>query len=107
MIDVGIDQAQFEPAEELTTPDLLDFAGIEPAHIPAAPLEQHLAEKLHAYTAQRSGPCHQPQSSIGTAGFTQGWGSGDRCCSALEAAVDGRAGHREQLGQVGLADGLP
>jgi hypothetical protein len=31
----------------------------------------------------------------------RGWGSGDRCCSALEAAVDGRAGHREQLGQVG------
>jgi predicted nucleotidyltransferase component of viral defense system len=50
LIDVGVDQAHFEPAEELITPDLLDFAGIEPAHVPAAPLEQHLAEKLHAYT---------------------------------------------------------
>jgi len=50
LIDIGIDQAHFEPAEELTTPDLLGFAGIEPARIPAAPLEQHLAEKLHAYT---------------------------------------------------------
>jgi predicted nucleotidyltransferase component of viral defense system len=50
LIDVGVEQAHFEPAEELTTPDLLAFAGIEPAHVPAAPLEQHMAEKLHAYT---------------------------------------------------------
>ena len=27
-----------------------DFAGIAPATVPAVPLEQHLAEKLHAYT---------------------------------------------------------
>src|SRR6202023_1369830 len=45
LIGVGIEQAPFEPAEELTTPDLLDFAGIEPAQVPAAPLEQHVAEK--------------------------------------------------------------
>ena len=57
LIDVGIEQARFEPAEELTTPDLLAFAGIEPAHVPAAPLEQHLAEKLHAYT-RRYGSGH-------------------------------------------------
>ncbi|MBJ7600026.1 nucleotidyl transferase AbiEii/AbiGii toxin family protein [Candidatus Nephthysia bennettiae] len=57
LIDIGIDQAHFEPAEELTTPDLLGFAGIEPVRIPAAPLEQHLAEKLHAYT-RRYGPGH-------------------------------------------------
>jgi predicted nucleotidyltransferase component of viral defense system len=50
LVDVGIGQAVFPPADELTAPDLLDFAGIEPAHVPAAPLEQHLAEKLHAYT---------------------------------------------------------
>lgn len=34
----------------LTTPNLLTFAGIEPATIAAIPLERHLAEKLHAYT---------------------------------------------------------
>jgi len=50
LIDAGIGQVVFPPADELATPDLLDFAGIEPAHVPAAPLEQHLAEKLHAYT---------------------------------------------------------
>jgi len=31
-------------------PELLTFAGIEPAKVPALPLEQHLAEKVHAYT---------------------------------------------------------
>jgi predicted nucleotidyltransferase component of viral defense system len=50
LIDVGVGQAVFPPADQLAAPDLLDFAGIEPAHVPAAPLEQHLAEKLHAYT---------------------------------------------------------
>jgi predicted nucleotidyltransferase component of viral defense system len=50
LVDVGIGQAVFSPSDELTAPDLLDFAGIEPAHVLAAPLEQHLAEKLHAYT---------------------------------------------------------
>jgi predicted nucleotidyltransferase component of viral defense system len=50
LIDVGVGRAVFLPADRLAAPDLLDFAGIEPAHVPAAPLEQHLAEKLHAYT---------------------------------------------------------
>jgi predicted nucleotidyltransferase component of viral defense system len=66
LIDVGIEQAHFEPAEELTTPDLLDFAGIEPVHVPAAPLEQHLAEKLHAYTRRygRGHPSSRPKDLI-------------------------------------------
>lgn len=36
---------------------LLSFAGIEPATVPAIPIEQHAAEKLHAYTrVYASGP---------------------------------------------------
>ena len=31
-------------------PELLSFAGIPPAEVPARPLEQHVAEKVHAYT---------------------------------------------------------
>jgi hypothetical protein len=34
----------------LRGPDLLDFAGILPVEVPAIPIAQHLAEKLHAYT---------------------------------------------------------
>jgi predicted nucleotidyltransferase component of viral defense system len=50
LIDVGVGAASFLPADELTAPDLLDFAEVEPAHIRAIPLDQHIAEKLHAYT---------------------------------------------------------
>jgi predicted nucleotidyltransferase component of viral defense system len=66
VIDVGVGQEVFAGADELTTPDLLDFAGIEPAHIPAAPLEQHLAEKLHAYTRRYGAgePSSRPKDLI-------------------------------------------
>lgn len=50
LIDIGVGDESCPRADELTAPDLLDFAGIEPALIRAIPLEQHIAEKLHAYT---------------------------------------------------------
>jgi hypothetical protein len=34
----------------LRGPDLLSFAGILPAEVPTVPLQQHVAEKVHAYT---------------------------------------------------------
>lgn len=50
IIDIGFsDPLQWEP-ERLKGPDLLAFAEIEPAEVPALPLEQQVAEKLHAYT---------------------------------------------------------
>ena len=54
LIDVGVGSESFPPADELTAPDLLDFAEIEPAHIRAIRLEQHIAEKLHAYTRRHA-----------------------------------------------------
>lgn len=33
----------------MRTSDFLSFAGIEPLELPAIPLAQHLAEKVHAY----------------------------------------------------------
>jgi len=39
-----------DPPDELDVPNLLDFADIPSARVPAAPLEQHMAEKIHAYT---------------------------------------------------------
>jgi len=41
--------------EVLTGPDLLAFAGISPVRISVVSLEQHLAEKVHAYTRTYSG----------------------------------------------------
>lgn len=50
IIDISFsDPLQWEP-ERLRGPDLLGFADIEPAEVPALPLEQQVAEKLHAYT---------------------------------------------------------
>lgn len=49
-IDLGfVDRLPHDP-DELDVPNLLDFAEIPGTRVPAAPLEQHLAEKFHAYT---------------------------------------------------------
>ena len=50
LIDVGVGSELLSPPDELTAPDLLDFAEIAPAHVRAIALEQHIAEKVHAYT---------------------------------------------------------
>ncbi|MGH3005682.1 MAG: nucleotidyl transferase AbiEii/AbiGii toxin family protein [Gaiellaceae bacterium] len=50
LIDVGVGSELLRPPDELTAPDLLDFAEIAPAHVRAIALEQHIAEKVHAYT---------------------------------------------------------
>jgi hypothetical protein len=50
IVDVGLgDPFRWAP-EMLTCPDLLSFAGIAPIQVPVLPLEQHVAEKIHAYT---------------------------------------------------------
>jgi hypothetical protein len=41
--------------EQLTTPNLLAFAGIGPVTVKALPLELQIAEKLHAYTRTYEG----------------------------------------------------
>jgi hypothetical protein len=49
-IDVGFADPWLGNVQMLTGPSLLDFAGIEPATVNAISIEQHFAEKLHAYT---------------------------------------------------------
>lgn len=49
-VDVGFGEPLPSPPETLRGPDLLAFADIAPLAIPVLPLEQHVAEKLHAYT---------------------------------------------------------
>ncbi|HOT90118.1 MAG TPA: nucleotidyl transferase AbiEii/AbiGii toxin family protein [Anaerolineae bacterium] len=51
-VDVGIGDPLIEPADMLTAPSLLEFAGIHPVTIPAYPLSQQIAEKVHALTRQ-------------------------------------------------------
>lgn len=50
LLDVALPSDPVAEHDTLTTPDLLAFAGIAAVEVPAAPLERHIAEKLHAYT---------------------------------------------------------
>ena len=54
-IDVGFADPWLGEPQALTAPALLDFAGIAPTTVRAISLEQHLAEKIHAYTKRYSG----------------------------------------------------
>ena len=49
-VDVGFADPINEGLDMLRGPDLLGFADIIPSEVPALPLEQHIAEKVHAYT---------------------------------------------------------
>lgn len=49
-VDIGFSDPLGWQPEQLRGPDLLAFAEIEPAEVPALPLEQQVAEKVHAYT---------------------------------------------------------
>lgn len=50
VVDVGFGDPAVPDPDVLRGPDLLAFADIPPAAVPALPLEQHVAEKLHAYS---------------------------------------------------------
>jgi nucleotidyltransferase AbiEii toxin of type IV toxin-antitoxin system len=50
VVDVGFVDAISTNPDLIETSDLLSFAGIERIRVPALPLPQHIAEKVHAYT---------------------------------------------------------
>ena len=50
VIDVGFADSMSWTPDAIETSDLLSFAGIERVRVPALPLSQHVAEKVHAYT---------------------------------------------------------
>ncbi len=52
-VDVALGGVLSGNVEEITTDDLLGFAGISPPKLRVVPVETHLAEKLHAYTMPR------------------------------------------------------
>lgn len=49
-VDVAFGDSGAEGADRLRGPDLLVFAGIDQVEVPAIPLVQHVAEKVHAYS---------------------------------------------------------
>jgi len=52
-IDIGIGDAVISKAEWKTGDDILGFAGIKPVCVAILPVEQHFAEKIHAYSYPR------------------------------------------------------
>lgn len=50
IVDIGFAKSATQEPDIVRTSDFLSFAGIEPLELPAIPLAQHLAEKVHAYT---------------------------------------------------------
>lgn len=50
VVDVGFADSISWTPDAIETSDLLSFAGIERIRVPALPLTQHIAEKVHAYT---------------------------------------------------------
>jgi hypothetical protein len=50
LVDVGFTGETSWTPDTIQTPGVLSFAGIEPIMLPAIPIAQHLAEKVHAYT---------------------------------------------------------
>jgi hypothetical protein len=53
-IDVGYTDPLFEPIDELTPPNFLDFAQVEVSKIPCYSIYQHIAEKVHAIARPRN-----------------------------------------------------
>jgi hypothetical protein len=50
VVDVGFTESASWTPDSIETSHLLSFAGIGPIRVPALPLPQHVAEKVHAYT---------------------------------------------------------
>jgi len=55
VVDVAFAAAPVHPPEQIATSNLLEFAGFEGVQVPTLGIEQHLAEKLHAYTREYAG----------------------------------------------------
>ena len=61
VVDIGFAKPATWKPDRVRTSDFLSFAGIEPLELPAIPLTQHLAEKVHAYT-RSYGPAVRPST---------------------------------------------
>lgn len=55
IVDVAFSDPLGWDPELLSGPDLLGFAGLDPAMVPVIPLDQQVAEKVHAYTRSYRG----------------------------------------------------
>lgn len=55
VIDVAFAAAPIHAPEQVATSSMLEFAGVSGVRVPTLGIEQHLAEKLHAFTREYAG----------------------------------------------------
>lgn len=63
IVDIGLEKKLVLDPVTLPLPDSLEFAGLPPIEIQSTRLEQHIAEKVHAYT-KTYGPDDEPSSRV-------------------------------------------
>jgi predicted nucleotidyltransferase component of viral defense system len=96
IVDVGIVGDPVMTPERIETSEALAFAGIDRVRVPAAPLEQHLAEKLHAYSRTYAGdqPSSRPKDLIDMVLIADlARFDAARLCAVIEAVFSTRATH--------------
>jgi hypothetical protein len=67
LVDIGFSERISWTPDTIHTSQSLSFAGIEPLALPAIPIPQHLAEKVHAYTrtyGQSRKPSTRPKDLV-------------------------------------------
>lgn len=95
-VDVSFGEALIADPELVRGPELLSFAGIPPAEVPALPLEQHVAEKVHAYTRSYAGghPSTRVKDLIDLVMISSPFGfQATRVSRALKVTFEGRNTH--------------
>ncbi|MFA4928763.1 MAG: nucleotidyl transferase AbiEii/AbiGii toxin family protein [Patulibacter sp.] len=95
-IDIGHDRPPVIAPDSIATSQLLEFAGVAPISVPALAIEQHLAEKFHAYSRCYAGnaPSSRVKDLVDIAVVTQATPiDGDLLLEAVDSIVGRRATH--------------
>lgn len=95
VVDIGFSDPLGWAPERVLGSDLLAFAGIEPVEVPVIPLEQQVAEKVHAYTRSYRGQPSSRARDLVDLVLIKKLASldGERLRAALRGTFEGRGGH--------------
>ncbi len=93
-LDIGFADPWLGTPAEVRAPSLLDFAGIPPTTVRAIPAEQHLAEKIHAYTkSYGSRPSSRVKDLVDIVLLLKDSVSRDRLRATIQAIFERRRTH--------------
>jgi hypothetical protein len=95
-VDVGFGDPVVPDPEMVRGAELLSFADIAPAEVPALPIERHIAEKVHAYTRTYEGgrPSSRVKDLVDLVMMASSFGlQAGRLRRALEATFSARNTH--------------